>query len=112
MPSGTRLVAAEPPHVEAAVERLLDLALVWQSPGGLRPLTGVADCLTGGAAAGVSGLRPLTEGASVAAAAARLDELVSALHRHLATAPPALSRPGIRYDAADLPVPFPGLHRR
>ena len=70
-----RLVAAAPPLVEGAVERLVDLALVWRSPGGLRPLTGVADSLTGGAAAGVSGLRPLTEGASLAAAVARLDEL-------------------------------------
>lgn len=42
-------------------------------------------------------------------AAARLDELVSALHRHLATPPPAPARTSIRYDAADLAVLFPGL---
>ena len=39
---------------------------------------------------------------------ARLDELVTALHRHLATPPPAPS-PTIHYDAADMAVLFPGL---
>ena len=70
-----RLVAAAPDAVEAAVERLVDLALAWEPPGGLRPLTGVADVLSGGAAAGVSGLRPFAEGASVAAATVRLEEV-------------------------------------
>ncbi|MEO5852120.1 MAG: helicase-associated domain-containing protein [Nocardioides sp.] len=70
-----RLVAADRAAGEAAVERLVDLALVWVAPGGLRPLTGVADGLAGGAAAGVSGLRPLAEGASVTEATARLAEL-------------------------------------
>lgn len=52
------IVRADPGFVTAAVERLLDLALAWESPEGLRPLSSVADCLAGGADAGVSGLRP------------------------------------------------------
>ncbi|MGI8645771.1 MAG: helicase-associated domain-containing protein, partial [Nocardioides sp.] len=71
----TSLVAAEVAAVEDAIERLVDLAVVWEAPGGLRPLTGVAECLTGGPAAGVSGLPPLAEGASAADAQARLAEL-------------------------------------
>jgi integrase/recombinase XerC len=42
-------------------------------------------------------------------AAARLDELVTALHRHLATPPPEPPKTSIRYDADDLAVLFPGL---
>ncbi len=51
-------VQAAPPVVEQALERLLDLALVWESTAGLRPLTGVAEGLSGGSAPGVSGLQP------------------------------------------------------
>ena len=64
------VVRAARPAVEAAVERLIDLALVWESPGGLKPLTGVADALRGTG----SGLQPLT-GIDVATATARLDEV-------------------------------------
>ena len=42
-------------------------------------------------------------------AAARLDELVAALHRHLATPAPCPPSSSIRYDAGDLAVLFPGL---
>ena len=35
------MVHAEPAAAGAAVDRLVDLALVWESPGGLRPLSGV-----------------------------------------------------------------------
>lgn len=42
-------------------------------------------------------------------AAARLGELVTVLHRHLATPPPEPPRASIRYDAGDLAVLFPGL---
>lgn len=42
-------------------------------------------------------------------AAARLDELVAALHRHLAAPPPEPSRTSIHYDSSDLAVLFPGL---
>jgi hypothetical protein len=51
-------VLAEPGSVTAALRRLVDLALVWESTSGLRPLTGVAEGLTGGPDAGVSGLQP------------------------------------------------------
>ena len=51
-------VNADPGAVGRAVDRLVDLALAWEPSGGLRPLTGVAEGLTGGPEAGVSGLRP------------------------------------------------------
>lgn len=54
------IVRAAPERVDAALERLLDLALAWESDQGLRPLSGVADGLTGGPARGVSGLRPVS----------------------------------------------------
>ncbi|MGI8522130.1 MAG: helicase-associated domain-containing protein [Nocardioides sp.] len=41
--------------VDAALTRLVDLALAWEATGGLRPLSGVAEGL-----AGVSGLRPVS----------------------------------------------------
>jgi hypothetical protein len=50
------IVHAERSQVDAALERLQDLALAWQAPGGIRPLTGVADSLVGER----SGLRPRT----------------------------------------------------
>ncbi|WP_245994462.1 helicase-associated domain-containing protein [Nocardioides immobilis] len=54
------IVHAEEEYVVAALARLRALALAWDSPEGLRALTGVADCLVGGPEAGVSGLRPRT----------------------------------------------------
>ncbi|MDP2772802.1 MAG: helicase C-terminal domain-containing protein [Nocardioides sp.] len=51
-------VQAGAPSVKAALARLVDLALVWESTSGLRPLTGVAEGMTGGPEAGVSGLQP------------------------------------------------------
>lgn len=51
-------VQATTAAVKAALERLVDLALVWESTAGLRPLTGVAEGMTGGPDAGVSGLQP------------------------------------------------------
>ena len=54
------IVNAATDRADAAVERLVDLALVWESDQGLRPLSGVADGLTGGPARGVSGLRPVS----------------------------------------------------
>ncbi|HEX6149335.1 helicase-associated domain-containing protein [Nocardioides sp.] len=53
----TSTVHAEPEAVAAAVDRLVDLGLVWQAPGGLRPLTGVVDALTP-QSPGASGVRP------------------------------------------------------
>ncbi|KAA1427377.1 helicase-associated domain-containing protein [Nocardioides antri] len=70
------IVHADEEYVVAALARLRALALAWDSPEGLRALTGVADCLTGGPEAGVSGLRPRTPDAPPpAVVAARLDEL-------------------------------------
>jgi hypothetical protein len=54
------LVNADLSLVGPAIDRLVDLALAWESPGGLRPLSGVAEGLAGGPEAGVSGLRPCT----------------------------------------------------
>lgn len=50
------MVNADEDAVEAALDRLLDLALAWEAETGLRPLTGVVEALAGGP--GTSGLRP------------------------------------------------------
>lgn len=50
------IVHAAPARVSAALDRLLDLALAWESTSGLRALSGVAEGLANGP--GVSGLRP------------------------------------------------------
>ncbi len=55
------VVHAAPASVRAALTRLLDLALVWESPAGVRALTAVADTLLQGGTAGLSGLRPVSE---------------------------------------------------
>ena len=52
------LVHARPSAVEEALARLVETALAWESTGGLRALTGVADLLVGGPTAGASGLKP------------------------------------------------------
>ncbi len=54
------IVRASESSVAAAVGHLSDLALVWESPGGLRALSAVAEALTAGAAPGVSGVRPVS----------------------------------------------------
>jgi hypothetical protein len=70
------LVAAEEEYVATTLARLRALAVAWDSPEGLRPLTGVADCLVGGPEAGVSGLRPRSAGAPpVDVVVAQLDAL-------------------------------------
>ena len=53
-----RIVHAEPAATDAALDRLLDLALAWEATGGLRPLTGVADGLAAARGTGTSGLHP------------------------------------------------------
>ncbi|MCH1867714.1 helicase-associated domain-containing protein [Nocardioides sp. CFH 31398] len=53
-------VSADPAVTGAAAHRLVDLALVWEAPGGLRPLAAVTDLLTSGAAGPGSGLRPVS----------------------------------------------------
>lgn len=52
------MVCAEPAYVLSVVERLRRLAIAWDAPEGLRPLSGVADALASGGRHGVSGLRP------------------------------------------------------
>ncbi len=70
------MINAEVPQVEAAIDRLVDRALAWESPSGLRPLSGVTEGLTGGPESGVSGLRPSSSPEpEPAEVAARLDEL-------------------------------------
>ena len=71
----TSLVLADPGAVTAALERLVDLAVAWEAPGGVRPLTGVAECLTGGPAAGVSGVKPLVGAPSSDEVARRLADI-------------------------------------
>ena len=72
-------VRAEESYVVAALARLRALALAWDSPEGLRALTGVADCLVGGPEAGVSGLRPRSPAAApLEVVAARLGEVSDA----------------------------------
>ncbi len=71
----SQIVHAETDAVRAAVDRLVDLAVVWEGPRGLRPLAGVAESLTGGLDAGVSGIRPLALGLTVAEARTRIDSL-------------------------------------
>lgn len=45
-------------RVDEALERLLDLALAWPAPGGLRALSGTGDALRGSVTEGASGLWP------------------------------------------------------
>jgi hypothetical protein len=53
------VVHGDAASVRTALERLLDLALAWESPQGVRPLTTVAEALAPGSP-GVSGLRPVS----------------------------------------------------
>ncbi|WP_185994683.1 helicase C-terminal domain-containing protein [Nocardioides campestrisoli] len=81
-------VHAAPDAVRAALEVLVDRALVWESPQGLRPLSGVADALRGDQRSGLSGLRPVTpHGLSLEQATTRVERLspaARALLEHLA----------------------------
>lgn len=73
------IVHAEEAYVVGSLARLRALALTWDSPEGLRAVTGVADCLVGGPETGVSGLRPRTPDAPAPdVVAARLDEVSEA----------------------------------
>ncbi len=79
------IVHAQEAYVVAALARLRGLALAWDSPEGLRPLTGVADCLVGGTETGVSGLRPRTpEPPGPEVVAARLEQVSEAARAMLA----------------------------
>ncbi len=82
-----QIVHADPAAAKVALERLVQLALIWESAGGLRPLSGVADALRGDDAAGVSGLRPMSADprstADVAASIAAVSTQARALLDHL-----------------------------
>ncbi|WP_028660587.1 helicase C-terminal domain-containing protein [Nocardioides insulae] len=70
------LIRADETGITAALDRLCDLALAWESTGGLRALTGIPALLTGGPEGGVSGVRPLAEDAEgPGAVSARLEAL-------------------------------------
>ena len=97
----TRIVNADLAAVEAAVDRLLDLALAWESTAGLRPLTGVAEGLTGGPDAGVSGLRPCSSPtpapAEVEARLAELSEPARSMLEHVFAAGGEATTDGARH---------------
>ncbi|MDQ4054417.1 MAG: hypothetical protein M3237_17185, partial [Actinomycetota bacterium] len=66
------IVHTERSRVDRSLKRLQDLALAWEAPGGIRPLTGVAEALVGDR----SGLRPRSpEPPAPAEVAARIEEL-------------------------------------
>lgn len=78
------IVHADAARTTLALQRLLDLALAWESPGGLRALSGVADAMRG-MPVGLSGLRPCSpEPAAPAEVAARIAELSPAAAAMLA----------------------------
>lgn len=80
------IVHADPARTAAALQRLLDLALAWETPSGIRALSGVADAMRG-LPVSASGLRPVSpEPAPAADIEARLAELspaATALLRHV-----------------------------
>ena len=78
------LVNAEPARARAALGRLLDLALAWESTSGLRALSDVADGL-GAGGPGVSGLRPFgtTDPAAVPALLEELSPEARAMLEHV-----------------------------
>lgn len=80
------IVHADRGRTTHALQRLLDLALAWEAPGGIRALSGIADAMRG-LPVGLSGLRPSSpEPATPAEIAARLAELspaATALLRHV-----------------------------
>jgi hypothetical protein len=80
------IVHADPARAGGAVQRLLDLALAWEAPGGIRALSGVADAMRGMPGL-VSGLRPSSpEPPSPDRVAALLTELspaATAMLRHV-----------------------------
>lgn len=81
------LVHAREGAVREALARLVDLALVWEAPGGLRPLSGVAEALRGDESAGVSGLRPFSadpaDAATIADHLAEVSPAARALLEHV-----------------------------
>jgi hypothetical protein len=97
----TDMVHADPAKVRQAIERLVDLALAWESSGGLRPLSGVAEGMAGGPEAGVSGLRPSTSptptAGEVADRLAALSEPARAMLDHVLAAGGEATAEGARH---------------
>ncbi len=77
---------ADADRAASALQRLLDLALAWEAPGGIRALSGVADAMRGMPGL-VSGLRPSSPEPAgpdeVAALLAELGPAATALLRHV-----------------------------
>ena len=80
------IVRADADRAASALQRLLDLALAWEAPGGIRALSGVADAMRGMPGL-VSGLRPSSPEPAgpdeVAALLAELGPAATALLRHV-----------------------------
>lgn len=80
------IVRSDEARTREALQRLLDLALAWEAPGGIRALTGVADAMRGMPGL-VSGLRPSSPepppAAEVSARIAELSPAAAALLRHV-----------------------------
>lgn len=113
------IVLADPSFVAATVARLVDLALAWESPEGLRPLTGVADSMLGGGEAGVSGLRPRSPGrrglVELEPVVAALPPEARALLDHVVanggTAKPGTARIGLQPEDTETPAELLIAHR-
>ncbi|WP_408896754.1 helicase-associated domain-containing protein [Nocardioides sp. R1-1] len=113
------IVRADPSYVTAALARLRDLAVAWDSPEGLRALSGVADAMTGGPDAGVSGLRPRSAAPrppeEIAAVLAALPPAARALLDHViaegGTAKAGTVRVGLRPEDAETPAELLVAHR-
>ncbi|GEB11828.1 hypothetical protein NSI01_01430 [Pimelobacter simplex] len=106
------IVHAEPGYVAAVLDRLRGLALAWDSPEGLRPLSGISDALIGGRDAGVSGLRPCSSTPrpreEIVAAVAALPDGARRMLDHVVaeggTAKSGSARIGLSPDDAETPA--------
>jgi len=113
------IVHADPAYVAATLSRLRELALAWDSPEGLRPLSLVGDALVGGEDAGVSGLRPRSPdprpATEIREAVAALPAAARALLEHVidegGKATSASARVGVRPEDAQTPAELLVAHR-
>lgn len=113
------MIAADPAFVVETVRRLVDLALAWESPEGLRALSVVGDSMAGGPEAGVSGLRPRSAqprpAAELLAVIESLPPPARALLDHVvdggSTAKSGAARIGLRPEDAESPAELLIAHR-
>ncbi|WP_436701649.1 helicase-associated domain-containing protein [Nocardioides sp. BYT-33-1] len=113
------MVRAEAGYVAATLARLRDLAVVWDSPEGLRALSGVSDAMAGGPDSGVSGLRPRSAAprpaAEIEESLAALPPSARALLDHViaegGTAKSGTVRVGVRPEDAESPAELLVAHR-